>query len=197
MPPKEEDQLKKAAAQRCLLADGPAARNETWNKLNADPLLMMRMQEQDARKHVTENPVKMAQIRREVAESDSRRRRKTSQEGGQEGGQEGQEEAIRDEIRRKILGEEDTQRPNKKRKTSRRSKVMTTTLHHLRLEALSATAEDAAGRGQGRGPGAQNAQEDSDGRDTRNEGAPFRKRGRSRSHSRGRDRDNDRVRGVG
>mmetsp|Transcript_9837 Transcript_9837/g.40314 ORF Transcript_9837/g.40314 Transcript_9837/m.40314 type:complete len:211 (-) Transcript_9837:48-680(-) len=69
VPPKEEDQLKKAAAAGgALLADGPAARNETWNKLNADPLLMMRMQEQDARKHVTENPVKMAQIRREVAE---------------------------------------------------------------------------------------------------------------------------------
>ena len=138
-----------------LLADGPAARNETWNKLNADPLLMMRMQEQDARKHVTENPVKMAQIRREVAELRQQKKdKKRAKKEAKKEAKKAKKEAIRDEIRRTILGEEGyatTKQKEGKHRDARR--VMTTTLHHLRLEALSATAEDAAGRGQGRGPG--------------------------------------------
>ena len=67
-PPKEENELEKvSAAPGALLADAVGSKNETWNKLNADPLLMMRMQEQEARKNVTQNPIKMAQIKREVA----------------------------------------------------------------------------------------------------------------------------------
>ena len=41
--------------------------SSAWNKLNADPLLMMRMQEQEARKHIMHNPHKMAQIKQEVS----------------------------------------------------------------------------------------------------------------------------------
>jgi len=102
VPPKEEDQLKKAAsAGGALLADGPAARNETWNKLNADPLLMMRMQEQDARKHVTENPVKMAQIRREVEEH--RRKKKDKKRAKKEAKKEAKKAA--EDERNALFGE--------------------------------------------------------------------------------------------
>lgn len=106
-PPEENEFAKAAAAPGALLADGPAARNETWNKLNADPLLMMRMQEQEARKHVTQNPVKMAQIQKEVAEL--REKKKAKKEAKKLAKKEKKEErkrAIKEEVRRKVLGEE-------------------------------------------------------------------------------------------
>lgn len=107
-PPKEEDEFAKtAAAPGAKLADAPAARNETWNKLNADPLLMMRMQEQEMRKNIMHNPVKMAQIQKEVAEL--REKKKARKEAKKEAKREKKEErkrAIREEVRRKVLGEE-------------------------------------------------------------------------------------------
>ena len=200
VPPKEEDQLKKAAAAGgALLADGPAARNETWNKLNADPLLMMRMQEQDARKHVTENPVKMAQIRREVAELRQQKKdKKRAKKEAKKEAKKAKKEAIRDEIRRKILGEGGYATTKQKEgKTSRRSKSDD---DNSSSSSSGSPVRNSRGRSRSRSRSRsrerRTRKEDSDGRDTRNEGAPFRKRGRSRSHSRGRDRDNDRVRGV-
>ena len=105
--PKEEDEMAKvASAPGSLLADGPAARNETWNKLNADPLLMMRMREQEARKSVTQNPVKMAQIKREVAElREKKKARKREKKEAKKASKRAKKEAIREEVRRKVLGE--------------------------------------------------------------------------------------------
>jgi hypothetical protein len=106
--PAEENEFAKAAAgPGALLADGPAARNETWNKLNSDPLLMMRMQEQEARKQVMQHPVKMAQIQKEVAEL--RVKKKAKKEAKKEAEKEKKEDrkrVIREEVRRKVLGEE-------------------------------------------------------------------------------------------
>lgn len=49
-----------------LAADTPASQNEQWARLNNDPLLAIKKQEQDALKRVRENPIKMQQILKEV-----------------------------------------------------------------------------------------------------------------------------------
>ena len=88
-PPKEENELEKvSAAPGALLADAVGSKNETWNKLNADPLLMMRMQEQEARKNVTQNPIKMARSSarwRRSGEEGRRSARRGDEEGEEEG----------------------------------------------------------------------------------------------------------------
>jgi hypothetical protein len=57
----------RAAALPSLLgAATPASQNEQWARLNNDPLLAIKKQEQDALKRVRENPVKMQQILKEV-----------------------------------------------------------------------------------------------------------------------------------
>jgi hypothetical protein len=55
-----------AALPSLLAAATPASQNEAWARLNNDPLLAIKKQEQDALKRVRENPVKMQQILKEV-----------------------------------------------------------------------------------------------------------------------------------
>ena len=68
--PGGDDALSRARdAPGSLLAahpDPPAAKSETWNKLNSDPLLTMRVQEQEARRAITTNPAEMARVRAEL-----------------------------------------------------------------------------------------------------------------------------------
>ena len=200
VPPKEEDQLKKAAsAGGALLADGPAARNETWNKLNADPLLMMRMQEQDARKHVTENPVKMAQIRREVEEH--RRKKKDKKRAKKEAKKEAKKakkEAIRDEIRRKVLGEQGYAAAKQNEgKRSRRSKSDDDSSSSSSGSPVRNSRGRSRSRSRSRSRERRIRDDDRDGRGYRDDRGYSHKRGRSRSRSGGRDRDRDhRARGV-
>eukprot|EP00227_Mantoniella_beaufortii_P011626 CAMPEP_0197576320 /NCGR_PEP_ID=MMETSP1326-20131121/1384_1 /TAXON_ID=1155430 /ORGANISM="Genus nov. species nov., Strain RCC2288" /LENGTH=202 /DNA_ID=CAMNT_0043139215 /DNA_START=135 /DNA_END=740 /DNA_ORIENTATION=+ len=102
--PIEENAFAAAAPGALLAADTPLARNEKWNKLNSDPLLMMRMQEQEARKAIMHNPVKMAQIQREVAAL--RKIRKAKKHAKKEAKKEKKKErrkSIRDEVRRKVM----------------------------------------------------------------------------------------------
>ena len=63
--PGGDDALARARdAPGSLLAAHPeAAKNETWNKLNSDPLLTMRVQEQEARRAITRNPAEAARAR--------------------------------------------------------------------------------------------------------------------------------------
>ena len=106
-PPKEENELEKvSAAPGALLADAVGSKNETWNKLNADPLLMMRMQEQEARKNVTQNPIKMAQIKREVAAlREKKKQKKREKKAMKKAKKKAKKEAIREKVRREVLGE--------------------------------------------------------------------------------------------
>lgn len=68
--PAPNEQLSRAerAAQlpSFLTTDTPASLNEAWARLNNDPLLAIKKQEQDALKRVKENPIKMQQILKEV-----------------------------------------------------------------------------------------------------------------------------------
>lgn len=50
-----------------LTTDTPASQNEAWARLNNDPLLAIKKQEQDALKRVRQNPIKMQQILKEVS----------------------------------------------------------------------------------------------------------------------------------
>lgn len=49
-----------------LKIDTPASQNEAWNRLNNDPLLMIKKQEQESLKRIKENPVRMQEILQEV-----------------------------------------------------------------------------------------------------------------------------------
>jgi hypothetical protein len=66
-PDEHLSRAERAAALPSLLAAAtPASQNEAWARLNNDPLLAIKKQEQDALKRVRENPVKMQQILKEV-----------------------------------------------------------------------------------------------------------------------------------
>ena len=105
--PGGDDALSRARdAPGSLLAAHPeAAKNETWNKLNSDPLLTMRVQEQEARRAITRNPAEAKRARKEK---------------------------IRAEVRREVLGENaetasrgrsrDVDLPGRKREGRRRSR---------------------------------------------------------------------------
>jgi len=62
LPVDEGHNLREQAEERQVEA---MAKNEAWNKLNADPLLVMKQRELSARQYVTNNPVRMAQLKEE------------------------------------------------------------------------------------------------------------------------------------
>jgi Pre-mRNA splicing factor/N-terminal domain of CBF1 interacting co-repressor CIR len=72
-PPAADEHLSRAERAALLptfLATAtPAGQNEAWARLNNDPLLAIKKQEQDALKRVRENPVKMQAILKEVREN--------------------------------------------------------------------------------------------------------------------------------
>jgi hypothetical protein len=91
-----------------LLAQNPEmAKNETWNKLNSDPLLTMRVQEQEARRAITTNPAEMARVRAELErkrrEKKEKKRRKKEEK---KAAKRARKERIRAEVRREVLGED-------------------------------------------------------------------------------------------
>jgi hypothetical protein len=47
--------------------DTPASNNEQWNRLNEDPLLAIKRQEQQSLQRIKENPIKMQEILKEVS----------------------------------------------------------------------------------------------------------------------------------
>ena len=87
--PGGDDALARARdAPGSLLAAHPeAAKNETWNKLNSDPLLTMRVQEQEARRAITRNPAEAARARRARATAPGKEGKEARAEGGEEGGE--------------------------------------------------------------------------------------------------------------
>ena len=107
--PKGGDALDRARdAPGSLLAPNPEmAKNETWNKLNSDPLLTMRVQEQEARRAITKNPVEMARVRAELErkrrEKKEKKRRKKEEK---KAAKRARKERIRAEVRREVLGED-------------------------------------------------------------------------------------------
>jgi len=106
--PGGDDALARARdAPGSLLAAHPeAAKNETWNKLNSDPLLTMRVQEQEARRAITRNPAEAARAR---AELERRRRekkeKKRARKEEKKAAKRARKEKIRAEVRREVLGE--------------------------------------------------------------------------------------------
>ena len=52
------------------------SKNEAWNRLNADPLLVMKQRELQSKQYITNNPVKMAQLKDESRAEKERRRAK-------------------------------------------------------------------------------------------------------------------------
>lgn len=50
-----------------FVEEKPASANDSWRKLHTDPLLLIRQQEQAAIARIKNNPVKMAQIKKEVS----------------------------------------------------------------------------------------------------------------------------------
>eukprot|EP00241_Pyramimonas_parkeae_P002346 CAMPEP_0114235618 /NCGR_PEP_ID=MMETSP0058-20121206/6351_1 /TAXON_ID=36894 /ORGANISM="Pyramimonas parkeae, CCMP726" /LENGTH=528 /DNA_ID=CAMNT_0001347401 /DNA_START=110 /DNA_END=1698 /DNA_ORIENTATION=+ len=77
---KEETTVKllesKQAPGSLFVDDTPKSMNEQWAAINNDPMLMMKQQEMQALAHVKKNPVKMAQIRREVEELKAKKKAK-------------------------------------------------------------------------------------------------------------------------
>jgi len=175
--PGGDDALSRARdAPGSLLAAHPeAAKNETWNKLNSDPLLTMRVQEQEARRAITRNPAEAARAR-EIRKALERRRgekkeKKRARKEEKKAAKRARKEKIRAEVRREVLGENaetresrgrsrDVDLPGRKREGRRRSRG-----------SSSASSSDS----------------DSDsGSDSRRRGG---KRARPRSRSRSRDAD--------
>ena len=109
--PGGDDALARARdAPGSLLAAHPeAAKNETWNKLNSDPLLTMRVQEQEARRAITRNPAEAARARAERAELERRRlekkEKKRARKEEKKAAKRARKEKIRAEVRREVLGE--------------------------------------------------------------------------------------------
>ena len=162
VPPKdtetEWDKVKDSTG--ALLADRGGGKNETWNKLNSDPLLMMRMQEQEARKYVTENPVRMAAIRNEVAAArEKKRAKKEAKKEKKREKKEARKREIREEVRRKVLGDD--------------------------AYAAASKRGRSEGGGRGRGDGRRNGSASSSSSSSR---SPKRKERRGRSRSRSRER---------
>jgi hypothetical protein len=52
------------------------SKNEAWNKLNADPLLVMKQRELQSKQYITNNPVRMAQLKEESRREKDRKRSK-------------------------------------------------------------------------------------------------------------------------
>lgn len=69
-PPAPEDNLSRAEqaarAQSLFKADTAVGATEAWQRLNNDPMLMIRKQEQESLKRIKQNPVKMQEIWSEV-----------------------------------------------------------------------------------------------------------------------------------
>jgi len=94
---KEETTVKllesKQAPGSLFVDDTPKSMNEQWARLNNDPMLMMKQQEMQALAHVKKNPVKMAQIRREVEELKAKKKAKKEAKKREEARQEGAEKS--------------------------------------------------------------------------------------------------------
>ena len=52
------------------------SKNEAWNRLNADPLLVMKQRELQSKQYITNNPVRMGQLKDEVRREKDRKRSK-------------------------------------------------------------------------------------------------------------------------
>ena len=109
--PAGDDALARARdAPGSLLAahpDPPAAKSETWNKLNSDPLLTMRVQEQEARRAIAKDPARAARARAELERArrekkEKKRRRKEEKKAAKRE----RKARIRAEVRREVLGED-------------------------------------------------------------------------------------------
>ena len=122
--PKEDDAITKLQnAPGSLLAAPELAKNEQWNKLNADPLLMMRAQEQEVRKVVTSNPAQMARMRKALSlkKSEKKAKKRLKKDAKKDAKRE-KKERIRAEVRRKVLGDvHDSEKRSEKRSKRRRS----------------------------------------------------------------------------
>ena len=173
--PGGDDALSRARdAPGSLLAAHPeAAKNETWNKLNSDPLLTMRVQEQEARRAITRNPAEAARAR-EIRKALERRRgekkeKKRARKEEKKAAKRARKEKIRAEVRREVLGEN--------AETASRGRSRDVDLPGRKRE----------GRRRSRGSSASSSDSDSDsGSDSRRRGG---KRARPRSRSRSRDAD--------
>ena len=73
LPVEEGHNLQQQAEEQ---QDEAQAKNEAWNKLNADPLLVMKQRELSAKQYVTNNPVRMAQLKEESRRDRDRKRAK-------------------------------------------------------------------------------------------------------------------------
>ena len=174
--PGGDDALSRARdAPGSLLAAHPeAAKNETWNKLNSDPLLTMRVQEQEARRAITRNPAEAARAR-EIRKALERRRgekkeKKRARKEEKKAAKRARKEKIRAEVRREVLGEN-----AETRETRGRSRD------------VDLPGRKREGRRRSRGSSASSSDSDSDsGSDSRRRGG---KRARPRSRSRSRDAD--------
>lgn len=49
-----------------FVEEKPASANDSWRKLHSDPLFLIRQQEQAAIARIKSNPVKMAEIKKDV-----------------------------------------------------------------------------------------------------------------------------------
>lgn len=54
----------------------PQTQNENWQRLNNDPLLMIKRQEQESMKRIRQNPVQMQEIIKQVQEMKSKKKDK-------------------------------------------------------------------------------------------------------------------------
>ena len=90
-----------------LLAQNPEmAKNETWNKLNSDPLLTMRVQEQEARRAITRNPAEAARARAELERRrGEKKEKKRARKEEKKAAKRARKEKIRAEVRREVLGD--------------------------------------------------------------------------------------------
>ena len=179
--PGGDDALARARdAPGSLLAAHPeAAKNETWNKLNSDPLLTMRVQEQEARRAITRNPAEAARARAERAELERRRRekkeKKRARKEEKKAAKRARKEKIRAEVRREVLGEN------------------AETASRGRSRDVDEGRKREKRRGRRRGSSASSSDSDSDSdSDSRRRGG---KRARPRSRSRSRDADRRSSRG--
>lgn len=73
MPVEEGNNLQ---AQAEVREEEMHSKNEAWNKLNADPLLVMKQRELQSKQYITNNPVKMAQLKKESRHDRDRKRAK-------------------------------------------------------------------------------------------------------------------------
>ena len=106
--PGGDDALSRARdAPGSLLAAHPeAAKNETWNKLNSDPLLTMRVQEQEARRAITRNPAEAARARAELERRrGEKKEKKRARKEEKKAAKRARKEKIRAEVRREVLGD--------------------------------------------------------------------------------------------